>query len=179
DSPHGPWTYRGVILEKDPSLGILGTGHNSVVNVPGTDDWYIVYHRFAMPDGNGNNRETTIDRLTFDEDGFMERVTPTLERVGPQLIERPASGPGLTVTAEIRCVGGKVVTAVRVASESTEPVVATVSTAYGTRTVTVGAGGASSVAFTTRLATIPAGAVTVTADDAAPVTAAYAATSCG
>ena len=179
DSPHGPWTYRGVILEKDPSLGILGTGHNSVVNVPGTDDWYIVYHRFAMPDGNGNNRETTIDRLTFDEDGFMERVTPTLESVGPQLIELPPAGPELTVTAENRCVVGKVVTAVRVANESTEPVVATVSTAYGTRTVTVGAGGASSVAFTTRLATIPAGAVTVTADDAAPVTAAYAATSCG
>nr|WP_281069488.1 family 43 glycosylhydrolase [Microbacterium amylolyticum] len=47
DSPHGPWTYRGVIVQKDASLGILGTGHNSVLNVPGTDDWYMVYHRFA------------------------------------------------------------------------------------------------------------------------------------
>src|SRR5699024_3984874 len=116
DSPHGPWTYRGVILEKDPSLGILGTGHNSVVNVPGTDDWYIVYHRFAMPDGNGNNRETTIDRLTVDEDGFMERVTPTLESVGPQPIEVPTD-PELTVTAENRCVVGRVTTAVRVGNE--------------------------------------------------------------
>ncbi|HMT87702.1 MAG TPA: family 43 glycosylhydrolase, partial [Arachnia sp.] len=45
----GPWTYRGVILEKDLSLGIKGTGHSSVLNVPGTDDWYIAYHRFAIP----------------------------------------------------------------------------------------------------------------------------------
>ena len=87
DSPHGPWTYRGVILEKDPSLGILGTGHNSVLQVPGTDDWYMVYHRFAMPEGAGHMRETTIDRLTFDEDGFMEKVIPTLESVDAQFID--------------------------------------------------------------------------------------------
>src|SRR5690625_896652 len=99
DSPHGPWTYRGVILEKDPSLGILGTGHNSVLQVPGTDDWYMVYHRFAIPDGAGHMRETTIDRLTFDEDGFMEQVIPTLESVDPQFIDPdqspdPEPGPG-------------------------------------------------------------------------------------
>ncbi|QDB80328.1 beta-xylosidase [Georgenia wutianyii] len=178
DSPHGPWTYRGVILEKDPSLGILGTGHNSVLNVPGTDDWYIVYHRFAMPGGNGNNRETTIDRLTFDEDGFMQRVTPTLESVGPQRVELPPAGPALTVTAETRCVVGKVVTAVRVANESAEAVTATVSTPHGTRTLTVGAGSTSSVALTTRLTAVPAGEATVTVEGHAPVTAAYGPSSC-
>lgn len=94
DSPHGPWEYQGVILEKDPSLGILGTGHNSVLNVPGTDDWYMVYHRFAIPDGDGTHRETTIDRLTFDEDGYMEEVTPTLESVDPQFIETDGGGDG-------------------------------------------------------------------------------------
>ncbi|MFW7414456.1 family 43 glycosylhydrolase [Demequina sp. SO4-18] len=87
ETPEGPWTYRGVILEKDPSLGILGTGHNSVLNVPGTDDWYIAYHRFAIPGGDGTNRETTIDRLTFNEvTGFMEEVIPTLGSVDPQEI---------------------------------------------------------------------------------------------
>ena len=50
-SPTGPWTKRGVILEKDLALGIKGTGHHSVVQVPGTDDWYIAYHRFAMTPG--------------------------------------------------------------------------------------------------------------------------------
>lgn len=83
----GPWTYRGVILEKDTSQGILGTGHNSIVNVPGTDEWYVVYHRFAIPGGNGTNRETTIDRLTFGEDGLIQDVVPTLGSIEP--LERP------------------------------------------------------------------------------------------
>jgi hypothetical protein len=81
----GPWTSHGVILSKNPSLGILGTGHNSILNVPGTDDWYIVYHRFAIPDGGGTERETTIDRLFFAPDtGRMQVVTPTLTGVTPQ-----------------------------------------------------------------------------------------------
>ncbi|MFC5729465.1 MULTISPECIES: family 43 glycosylhydrolase [Nocardioides] len=83
DSIQGPWTYRGVILEKDVSQGILGPGHSSIVQVPGTDDWYIAYHRFAMPGGDGTHRETTIDRLTFGEDGLMQPVAPTLTSVDP------------------------------------------------------------------------------------------------
>lgn len=90
DSPLGPFTYQGVILEKDAAQGILGTGHNSVLNVPGTDDWYIAYHRFGIPGGNGTMRETSIDRLTFDpETGLMETVAPTLEGVSPQRVSLP------------------------------------------------------------------------------------------
>ncbi|KAJ0161023.1 Arabinoxylan arabinofuranohydrolase [Colletotrichum tanaceti] len=85
----GPWAYRGVILQKDPSQGILGTGHNSMFNVPGTDDWYIVYHRFAIPGGGGYRRETAIDRVTFDpETGLINPVVPTLTSVGPQTVPR-------------------------------------------------------------------------------------------
>jgi beta-xylosidase len=82
-SVDGPWTYRGVILEKDPTQGILGTGHSSIVQVPGTDEWYIAYHRFGMPGGDGTHRETTIDRLTFTDDGLMQKVVPTLTSVDP------------------------------------------------------------------------------------------------
>ncbi|MEV0893886.1 family 43 glycosylhydrolase [Promicromonospora sp. NPDC050262] len=82
-SVDGPWTYRGVILEKDPAQGILATGHSSIVQVPGTDEWYIAYHRFALPGGDGTHRETTIDRLTFGADGLMQKVTPTLTSVDP------------------------------------------------------------------------------------------------
>ena len=74
---------HGVILSKDPSLGILGTGHHSVVQVPGTDDWYIVYHRFAIPGGDGTHREVTIDRLRYNPDGTIAPVVPTLESVPP------------------------------------------------------------------------------------------------
>ncbi|MFE0794970.1 family 43 glycosylhydrolase [Streptomyces mutabilis] len=87
-SPLGPWTKRGTILSKRPEYGILGTGHHSVVNAPGTDDWYIVYHRFALngpgrPGGDGTHRETTIDRLRFAADGSIEPVVPTLGSVSP------------------------------------------------------------------------------------------------
>jgi beta-xylosidase len=87
-SPLGPWTKRGTILAKRPEYGILGTGHHSVVNTPGTDDWYVVYHRFGLngpgrPGGDGTHRETTIDRLTFAADGTIEPVVPTLESIRP------------------------------------------------------------------------------------------------
>jgi len=77
-SPLGPWTNRGVVLQKRLDLGIKGTGHHSVVRAPGTDTWYVAYHRFAVPAGNGTNRETTIDRLEFNADGTIRPVVPTL-----------------------------------------------------------------------------------------------------
>jgi beta-xylosidase len=82
----GPWTYRGVVLQKDVNKGILGSGHSSIVNVPCTDDWYIAYHRFRIPDGNGTMRETTVDRVYFDENGLIKPVVPTLESVQAQRI---------------------------------------------------------------------------------------------
>ncbi|MEV6166613.1 family 43 glycosylhydrolase [Streptomyces sp. NPDC051954] len=85
-SPTGPWTKRGVILEKDLSLGIKGPGHHSVVQVPNSDDWYIAYHRFALPGGDGTHRETTVDRLEFDAAGLIEKVVPTLTSIDPVTI---------------------------------------------------------------------------------------------
>jgi hypothetical protein len=74
----------GPPVAEGPSQGILGTGHSSIINVPGTDEWYIAYHRFAIPGGNGTNRETTIDRLEIGEDGLFQIVTPTLASVDPR-----------------------------------------------------------------------------------------------
>ncbi|PJI95035.1 family 43 glycosylhydrolase [Luteimicrobium subarcticum] len=85
-SVDGPWTNRGTLLAKDPSQGILGTGHSSIVQVPGTDDWYIAYHRFGIPGGDGTHRETTIDRVTFSPDGLMNPVVPTLTSVAPEVV---------------------------------------------------------------------------------------------
>ena len=73
-----------IILQQDPSLQIFGTGHNSVLNIPGTDDWYMVYHRFTRPEGvkmglsGGYNREVCIDRMYFNPDGTIVPVQPTL-----------------------------------------------------------------------------------------------------
>ncbi len=77
-SPMGPFTKKGVILQKNTSLGILGTGHNSVVKVPNADDWYICYHRFFVPGGDGTHRQTSIDPMYFNSDGSIKEVVPTL-----------------------------------------------------------------------------------------------------
>ena len=75
---------RTIVLQQKPSLGIYGTGHHSVICKPGTDEWYIVYHRFARPDGiklgwdAGYNREVCIDRMEFNADGTIKPVEPTL-----------------------------------------------------------------------------------------------------
>ncbi|MCW6008296.1 family 43 glycosylhydrolase [Micromonospora sp. CPCC 205371] len=77
-SPLGPWTNRGVVLQKRLDAGIRGPGHHSVVRAPGADTWYVAYHRFAVPAGNGTNRETAIDRMSFNADGTIQPIVPTL-----------------------------------------------------------------------------------------------------
>lgn len=63
-----------VILQKHGL--VLGTGHHSVVQVPGTDRWYIFYHRHAIPNGSGYMRETCLAEMEFDPDGRIKKVDP-------------------------------------------------------------------------------------------------------
>jgi hypothetical protein len=65
-------------LQKRLADGIRGTGHHSVVRAPGTDTWYVAYHRFAVPAGNGTHREVAIDRMEFNADGTIRPIIPTL-----------------------------------------------------------------------------------------------------
>lgn len=86
-SPWGPIEIPedNLILSKDPEQGIYGTGHNSVLQIPKKDEWYIVYHRFSIPEGihmgeaAGYHREVCIDPLYFDSDGTIKPVKPTLK----------------------------------------------------------------------------------------------------
>jgi beta-xylosidase len=75
--PLGPWTDQDVLVEKVAERGILATGHHSVLNVPGTDEWVIAYHRFAIPGGDGFHRELVFDRLHHRADGTIDKVVPT------------------------------------------------------------------------------------------------------
>lgn len=80
-SPLGPFQLRGRILQQDPAVA-RGAGHHSVVNIPGTDDWYIAYHRRPIGDDDGNHRELAIDRMEFCPDGSIGPVEITREGVG-------------------------------------------------------------------------------------------------
>lgn len=71
-----------VVLAQRPADGIYGPAHNSVIRIPGTDDWLIVYHRINSryldpADGPGWHREVCIDRLEFNDDGTIRKVIPT------------------------------------------------------------------------------------------------------
>lgn len=180
-SMNGPWTYRGVILEKDLSLGIKGPGHSSIINVPGTDDWYIAYHRFAIPDGNGNNRETTIDRVEFGADGLMKKVTPTLQSVAAQTV--PSPGPEVETITSTRCIAGKVTLTTQITNRDDEAVSVNVTTPFGTKsTVSLAPGKTMSQAFTTRQTSITPGSVTTVATaggQSKTTTTAYSSRTCG
>lgn len=76
----GPFTRIGVVLESNPGVA-TGAGHNSVINVPGTDDWYIVYHRRPIPNQGRDHRVTCIDKLEFNPDGTIRPVKMTFEGV--------------------------------------------------------------------------------------------------
>ena len=71
------FTQRGTILSKNTSLGILGTGHHSVF-ATSSGQYYIVYHRFGIPGGDGTHREVCIDKLEFNADGTIKPVVVTL-----------------------------------------------------------------------------------------------------
>ena len=63
------------------------TGHHAVFNLHGTDEWYIVYHRFDIQkygcvkefDTKSNKqRELCMDRMYFDRNGDILPIKPTL-----------------------------------------------------------------------------------------------------
>ena len=79
-SPFGPFERVGKILQQNPAVA-TGAGHHSVLHAPGSDKWYIVYHRRPLGDTDRNHRVVCIDEMRFDEKGFILPVTITLEGV--------------------------------------------------------------------------------------------------
>ncbi|WP_460620992.1 glycoside hydrolase family 43 protein [Hymenobacter tenuis] len=80
DSPLGPFQRVGKILQQDPTVA-TGAGHHSVLQVPGTDEWYIVYHRRPLTETDQNHRVTCIERMYFDSQGRIQPVKITNEGV--------------------------------------------------------------------------------------------------
>ena len=89
DSPMGKLTIpeNNIVIRQDKDQEIYATGHNSAIQIPGKDEWYLVYHRFTRPKGitmgraGGFHREVCIDKLEFDADGSIKEVKPTLSGI--------------------------------------------------------------------------------------------------
>lgn len=80
DSPLGPFKRVGKILQQNPEVA-TGAGHHSVIHPPGTDKWFIVYHRRPLNQTDRNARVVCIDEMHFDENGLIKPVIITNEGV--------------------------------------------------------------------------------------------------
>ena len=86
DNINGPWERIGTILESDTTVA-TGAGHNSAFQKPGTDDWYMVYHRRPIPNEGRDHRVTCIDVMEFNEDGTIKPIKMTFEGVAANPID--------------------------------------------------------------------------------------------
>ncbi|RYZ21189.1 MAG: arabinan endo-1,5-alpha-L-arabinosidase [Chitinophagaceae bacterium] len=84
DNVLGPFERTATILEADSTVA-TGAGHHSVINIPGTDEWYIVYHRRPIPNRDRDHRVVCIDRMYFEADGSIRKVKMTFEGVKRRL----------------------------------------------------------------------------------------------
>lgn len=93
-SPLGPISIdenNYMVIKQKPEDQIYGTAHNSVLQIPGKDEWYIVYHRINknfVHHEPGIHREVCIDRMTFDKQGRIIPVIPTLDGPAPLAVKK-------------------------------------------------------------------------------------------
>lgn len=69
DSPYGPFTYQGVIL--NPVLG--WTNHHSIVEFKGK--WYLFYHDSTLSGGKTHLRSVKVTELKHRSDGTIETIS--------------------------------------------------------------------------------------------------------
>lgn len=77
DSPTGPWTYQGVIMDSEG-----GNNHHSIVEYKG--QWILFYHRWLETGTDCNRkkqRHVTAEYLYFNDDGTIQKVERTRQGV--------------------------------------------------------------------------------------------------
>ena len=78
DNPLGPYQYMGKIMEQSPTG--CWTNHHSLVEFQG--EWYLFYHHNDYSPNFDKLRSARADKVTFNADGTINQVTPTLRGVG-------------------------------------------------------------------------------------------------
>lgn len=78
DNPLGPFEFKGIIMDESPSG--CWTNHHSIVEYEG--EWYLFYHHNDYSPDMDKRRSVRIDTLSFNDDGTIRKVTPTLRGVG-------------------------------------------------------------------------------------------------
>ena len=78
DNPMGPFKFAGVIMDESPTG--CWTNHQSIIEFD--DQWYLFYHQNDLSPKFDKLRSIRIDSLFFNEDGTIQKVTPTFRGVG-------------------------------------------------------------------------------------------------
>lgn len=81
DNPMGPFKMAGVVMDESPVN--CWTNHQSFVEYKG--QWYLFYHHNDYSPKFDKNRSIRVDSLSFNADGTIRKVTPTLRGVGVSL----------------------------------------------------------------------------------------------
>lgn len=74
DSPLGPWTHRGLIMEKNEGVKTI---HHAIVDFNGKS--YIFYHNSKLPTGGEFRRSAAVEELHYNSDGSIGVVAQTAE----------------------------------------------------------------------------------------------------
>ncbi len=80
DSPYGPFTYKGKILE--PVVG--WTTHHSILEIAGK--WYLFYHDSSLSNGVTHLRTIKVTELKYNADGTIQVIEPYIglsQPIGP------------------------------------------------------------------------------------------------
>ncbi|PRB04053.1 hypothetical protein CQ047_16930 [Microbacterium sp. MYb72] len=102
-----------------------------------------------------------VTSVTATYDGYRDGLVSTSASAAA-----PVDGLTITANATLRCVAGKAQVVVAVHNASAVRADVTVATPYGSKTVSLAAGASTSASFASRLTTVPAGTVAVTATGA-------------
>jgi beta-xylosidase len=78
DNPLGPFKVTGVIMDESPTG--CWTNHHSLLQYKG--QWYLFYHHNDYSPKFDKARSVRADSLSFNADGTIKKVIPTLRGVG-------------------------------------------------------------------------------------------------
>ena len=82
DSPAGPWTYRGLIMDKNEGVKTI---HQAIIDFNGKS--YIFYHNDKLPTGGEFRRSVAAEELHYNRDGSIAPVAQSAQ--GPKANPSP------------------------------------------------------------------------------------------
>ncbi|MEO7767395.1 MAG: family 43 glycosylhydrolase, partial [Ferruginibacter sp.] len=78
NNPMGPFKVTGVIM--DEAANNCWTNHHSIIQFK--NQWYLFYHNKDYSPGFDKARSVRADSLTFNADGTIKKIIPTLRGIG-------------------------------------------------------------------------------------------------